>query len=451
MNISSPSGHLLILDDDEHILLTTRILLKRLFLSVDILASPKELAAKLSTASYDVVLLDMNFLPGNTTGEEGLALLRQIKITQPEARIILMTAYGDISLAVKAMKIGATDFIVKPWANHDLLSSVEAARRVDTTPNNQPESRLNMKSRTMLIKGNSPTMEDLWRVIEKVAPTDANVLIMGENGTGKELVAREIHNLSGRSEAPFVHVDLGAVAAALFEAELFGHEKGAFTDARELRQGPFEQAAGGTLFLDEIGNLPLALQSKLLTVLQSRKVTRLGSNRQLEVNFRLICATNSPLGDLVKGRQFRDDLYFRINTVELTIPPLRERGDDIPALVRQFLDRYTTQYNKTSLRIGNEVIRSIMAYEWPGNIRELQHVIERAVIMCDGERITNADLRLPVQNNSTTGTNSLNLEMLEREAIRKALLTHGGNLTQAALELGLGRTTLYRKMEKYGL
>lgn len=451
MNLSSPSGHLLIIDDDEHILITTRILLKKLFLSVDILAMPKELTAKLSVRKYDVILLDMNFLPGNTTGEEGLDVLQQIRSTQPEARVILMTAYGDISLAVKAMKNGATDFIVKPWANQDLLSAVETARRLDTSRSNQPGNTTFEQEPYRMIKGSSPAMEALWKMAAKVAPTDANVLIMGENGTGKELVAREIHNLSGRAEAPFIHIDLGAVAASLFEDELFGHEKGAFTDARELRLGPFEKASGGTLFLDEIGNLPLALQSKLLTVLQSRKVTRLGSNRQIDINFRLICATNSQLGQLVKTRQFRDDLYFRINTVELTLPPLRDRGEDIPVLVNHFLERYSSQYQKPVLKIGNEVIRSILAYEWPGNIRELQHIIERAVIMCDSGKITIADLRLPVQHNSITGNSSLNLEMLEKEAIRKALLTHGGNLTQAALELGLGRTTLYRKMEKYGL
>lgn len=445
--MTSSLPRLLIVDDDEAILLTARIVLRRYFSVTDTLNDASHITSPTAGQPYDVVLLDMNFTPGNTSGNEGLTLLKQIKTWYPACRVVLMTAYGDIALAVKAMKAGAFDFVVKPWNNDDLIAiALSAARRSNVihpraTPHQWPWAA-----------SVSPAMQAVNRLIEKVAPTDANILISGESGTGKNLVANAIHERSGRHGAPMVHVDLGAIAPTLFESELFGHEKGAFTDAGTRRAGPFEQVSGGTILLDEIGNVPLPLQSKLLTVLQSRKVTRVGSNLPVEVDFRLVCATNQNLRHLVETKGFRDDLFFRINTVTIELPPLRDRTDDIAPLANGFVEHFGLQYGKPNLRTGNAFLRSLMAYEWPGNIRELQHVIERAVIMTDTGVLTPADLHLPTS--PPTGgqfDEGLSLESLEKEAIRQSLLRNGGNLTQAARELGLGRTTLYRKMEKYGL
>ena len=440
---------LLIIDDDESVLLAARIALRSHFGAIDTLPSASGLFDNPDRESYDVVLLDMNFTAGSTSGAEGLAILQQLKVLFPSSRIVLMTAYGDIALAVKAMKNGAFDFVVKPWNNDALEAIVLAAARQPGLP---PFEKAAHEPVVLPVGLASPAMRQVELLIEKGAPTDANILITGESGTGKGVIAQAIHQLSARKGAPLVHVDLGAVAPTLFESELFGHEKGAFTDAHSKKPGRIEMAAGGTLFLDEIGNLPPALQHKLLTTLQSRSITRLGSNKPTPVDFRLVCATNTNLRKKTDLKEFREDLYFRINTITIDLPPLRERVEEIPVLANHFIDHYSNLYKKPKLHPSQQFLRSLASYDWPGNIRELQHVIERAVILAETDTLTECNLHLQ-DSAAATGstTDGLSLESLEREAIRQALLRNNGNLTQAARELGLGRTTLYRKMERYGL
>lgn len=453
------NGKLLVVDDDEHVLLSARVVLGKIIEEIECLNSPARLQNLLQEKSFDVVLLDMNFAAGSTSGGEGLRWLRVILEESPGTEVIMMTAYGGINLAVKAMKAGAADFIVKPWENEKLAATVTAAfrlrasrREVDTLKNREKylTETLNKTGEEMI--GKSPAVENLFSVIDKVSATEANILLLGENGTGKELVAREIHRRSARSKGPFIHVDMGAVPEGLFEAEVFGHEKGAFTDAREQRIGRFELAGGGTLFLDEIGNLSLAMQAKLLTALQSRTVFRVGGKEPVPVDIRLISATNSSLKDMVSQNRFREDLLFRINTVEIQVPPLRERGEDIVLLATHFLKHFNKKYSRQKLGLARDAKRALMKYSWPGNVRELRHVIERAVIMCDRPEIGASDFMIQDQQGRMTASGeSLNLEQIEKNAIEKALLKHQGNLSKAAKELGLGRTTLYRKMEKYDL
>ncbi|MEM9718140.1 MAG: sigma-54 dependent transcriptional regulator [Bacteroidota bacterium] len=454
---------ILVVDDDLDVLYTTKQVLKRHFKEIFTESSPKKALETLQEKSIDIVLLDMNFAPGITSGQEGLFWLRKMKKIAPECQVILHTAYGDIELAVQGMKQGASDFVVKPWQAEKLLASiqnvwklVEANREVERLKNSRGILKREVDGMYPEIVSEDPSMVPIFRMMEKVAKTDANVLILGENGTGKELIARAIHNQSPRAEEAFVKVDLGAIPESLFESELFGHAKGAFTDAREDRVGRFELAEKGTLFLDEIGNLPLPLQAKLLTALQSRQVTRVGSNRPIPLNVRLICATNIPIHQRVADQGFRQDLLYRINTVEIPLPPLRERPKDIGVLAEYYLDHYAKKYDRKPMKIQAATLRKLMAYAWPGNVRELQHAVERAVILSEGSTLLSEDF--PQEIHATAqhveegeGAKSLNIEDMEKQAIQSAIRKCGGNLTQAAKELGMGRSTLYRKIERYKL
>ncbi len=442
------TGKVLVVDDDQHVLYTARLVLKNHFTAVQTESFPSQLRQLLRKEKYDVVLLDMNFAPGQTSGEEGLFWLREIRELLPEARVVMQTAYGDIDLAVQAMKEGAADFLVKPWDKEKLLHAV---RRALGGP---PKEPLVAPPKPGGILTRSPAMRAVLQTADRVAATDATVLLLGENGTGKDLLASRIHGLSNRAAGPYVKVDLGAIAPTLFESELFGHVKGAFTDAKESKPGRFEAATNGTLFLDEVGNLPLPQQAKLLTALQSGQVVRVGSNQPVSVNVRLVSATNGPLGRMVAEGAFRQDLLYRINTVEITLPPLRERPEDIPLLVEHFLAVFAGKYGKRGLTLAPDTLPTLQRYPWPGNVRQLEHATERAVILSDSTLLTGKDfLGHPADVLPATPTppDSYDLEEMEKQAIREAIRKHRGNLSRAALELGLGRTTLYRKMQKYGL
>jgi two-component system response regulator HydG len=451
-------GSILLLDDDPDVLYTARMVLKQQYGEVHTERDPAKLTELLRTRHYDVILLDMNFSPGVTSGKEGLHWLRQIRQLDPAAQVVMCTAYGDIQLAVAAMKEGAIDFLVKPWEKEKLLATVRAvfqlsqsAKEVSSLRSRQKVLHQALEEPYAEMISVSAAMRVVEATIAKVAPTEANVLILGENGTGKELVARALHRLSDRAGEVFIKVDLGAISESLFESELFGHVKGAFTDAREDRPGRFEIASGGTLFLDEIGNLSLPLQAKLLTALQSRQVTRLGSNKPLPLDIRLISATNQPLHQMVAAGTFRQDLLYRLNTVEISLPPLREREEDIPLLARHYLGGYGRKYQKGEVQLSREALRSLQKYAWPGNIRELQHALERAVILADKPLLQPADFALSPTPAKARSRDTLNLEALEKVAIQQAIQKHGGNLSKAAEELGFGRSTLYRKLTKYDL
>jgi len=453
------NNRILLVDDDKDVLFTARTLLKNEFAEIIILDSPDKLPELLKNEDFDIVLLDMNFAPGKVSGEEGLKWLRKILSLKPDLYVVMSTAYGDIDLAVESMKAGAIDFIVKPWQKERLLATLKnvsdlmnARREVDILQSKQKMLRGDIERNFPEIVSVSKVMQDIFVTIKKVAATDASILILGENGTGKELVAREIHRLSHRSERDFISIDMGAITSTLFESELFGHERGSFTDAKEKRIGRFEIASGGTVFLDEIGNLTRDLQSKLLSVIQKKQITRVGSNKEIPVDFRLICATNSPIFDLVSRNEFREDLLYRINTVTISLPPLRERKEDIHLLAEHFLKIYQKKYNRQQGHISKETLACLKQYSWPGNIRELQHSIERAVILSDGSILSPSDLNLLVTGNENNPSSSVSLiKDIEREAIIKAIRSSGGNLTKVAGELGLGRSTLYRKLKKYGL
>ncbi|MFN8342142.1 MAG: sigma-54 dependent transcriptional regulator [Cyclobacteriaceae bacterium] len=451
-------GKILMIDDDEDVLLAAKMLLKKYNYHVIIEKNPNKIPFLLNNDSYDVILLDMNFSKDTTSGKEGFEWLGQIKERDPQAVVIMITAFGDVEMAVRALKEGATDFILKPWQNEKLIATISTAIKLKKSYNEVDKLR---KAKQLLeeqisqpfrdIIGTSAAMQEVYTLIDKVAKTDANVLILGENGTGKELIARAIHQKSLRHDASFVSVDMGAITETLFESELFGHKKGAFTDAREDRAGRFEIANGGTLFLDEIGNLSMSLQSKLLSALQSRKVTRVGSNQSADVDIRLICATNMPLLQMVGEGRFRQDLLYRINTVEIHIPPLSERVDDIPMLANHFLAYYSRRYHKDVATIGGEAMTKLKKYAWPGNVRELQHAIERAVIMADSSTLQESDFLFSRKTTEHPGTDTLNLDEVEKAAVVKALQLHNGNISKAADELGLTRASLYRRMEKYGV
>ena len=452
------NGKILMIDDDEDVLLAAKMLLKKSNHQVIIEKNPNKIPFLLNNDSYDVILLDMNFSKDTTSGKEGFEWLKQIKERDPQAVVIMITAFGDVEMAVRALKEGATDFILKPWQNEKLVATISTAIRLKKSYNEVDKLR---KAKQMLeeqisqpfrdIIGQSASLKEVFGLIDKVSKTDANILILGENGTGKELVARAIHQNSLRKDNSFVAVDMGAITETLFESELFGHKKGAFTDAREDRPGRFELANHGTLFLDEIGNLSMNLQSKLLSALQSRLVTRVGSNQPMEVDIRLICATNMPLHQMVKEGRFRQDLLYRINTVEITIPPLCERIDDIPSLATHFLSYYSKRYHKEVLTISSEAINKLKKYPWPGNVRELQHAIERAVIMADSNQLQESDFLFNRKGNESASLDTLNLDEVEKSAVVKAIQLHSGNISKAAEELGLTRASLYRRMEKYGL
>jgi DNA-binding NtrC family response regulator len=454
-------SRILAIDDNREILLSLRVVLGKHFAEVKCHAEPNtEAESNIAQNKYDVALLDMNFSPGATSGEEGLAFLEKIKSLDPNLSVVMITAYGDIDLAVKAMKLGATDFVVKPWENKKLLATVTSAikltlsrREIGSLQDSQKVvSRIADKPFEQMV-GISDVMRKVYENIEKVACTDANVLILGENGTGKELVARAIHRFSARHDKLFVAVDMGSIAESLFESELFGHTKGAFTNANEDRVGRFEAANKGTIFLDEIANIPLNLQSKLLSVIQTREVTRVGSSNPKPIDIRLISATNANINQLVENSLFRQDLYFRINTVEITLPPLRDRGDDIFLLANHYLNFYTQKYGKPKMELSKNSQKKMISYNWPGNVRELQHALERAVIMSDTSTIEPESLFLSGKNkpNETPVGQNLNIEAIEKQAIIQSLKTNKGNISLAAKELGLGRTTLYRKIEKYDI
>ena len=450
-------GKILIIDDDKDVLTTCRLILKQVFSKIDILSDPNYLSIILNDNDYDVIVLDMNFKHGVSDGAEGLYWLNEILKFNPNACVLMNTAYGDIKLAVEAMKIGATDFIIKPWERDVFLATVQSAfnqsnekKRLYKLIKTQEVLCSEINKGFSKIISKSKSMKPLFSAIEKLSKTDANVLIFGENGSGKELIAREIHKKSNRANKPFISVDLGSLTETLFESELFGHNKGAFTDAKDDKVGRFEIASEGTLFLDEIGNLPLNLQPKLLSVIQNRIISRVGSTKNIEINIRLICATNKDLYSMTEHGFFRQDLLYRINTVELNLPPLRNRSDDIPLLADHFLNKFCEKYNKKKLIILPECYITMGKYSWPGNVRELQHAIERAVIMSDGNFITENDLGIKRFSNKNDSI-SLNIDDLEKQAIINALNKCNRNLTKASKELGMGRSTLYRKMQKYGI
>ncbi len=453
-------GKILIIDDDEDVLLAAKLLLKKHAQQVIIEKNPKKIPFLLNNDTYDVILLDMNFSKDITSGKEGFHWLNEIITKDPQAVVILITAFGDVEMAVKALKEGATDFVLKPWQNEKLLATLATASKLKKSYNEvdrlkkakkQLEQDINQPFKDII--GSSPAMAKVYKLIDKVAKTDANVLILGENGTGKELIARALHLKSMRKDSVFVGVDMGAITETLFESELFGHKKGAFTDAKADRPGRFEIANQGTLFLDEIGNLNMPLQSKLLAVLQNREVTRLGTNTPIKIDIRLICATNMPIEEMVSQSQFRQDLLYRINTVEIQLPSLHERQEDIPQLSEHFYAMYAKKYRKDLTGLTEEAINHLKKYPWPGNVRELQHAIERAVIMTENDKLGQEDfffLTASSQEMPTAGDN-YNLDEIEKSVIHRAIEKHSGNISKAAKELGLTRASLYRRLEKHGL
>jgi DNA-binding NtrC family response regulator len=453
------SAKILIIDDDRDILETARMFLKQEFSHVQIEQNPEKIPMLIHEIEYDVILLDMNFKMGVNDGEEGFYWLNQILKSDPDAVVILITAYGEVDLAVKAMKHGATDFVLKPWKNQKLLGTILSAWQLRRSKKEVEKLKVTQEKLSDTIDqpfvdfiGESPAVQRVHELVDRVAITDADVLILGENGTGKELVARAIHRKSLRKNKVFISVDLGAITETLFESELFGHVKGAFTDARQDKPGRFELASGGTIFLDEIGNLSMGLQSKILTVLQNRKVQRVGSTQEIPVDFRLICATNMPLNEMVYEKKFRQDLLYRINTVEIRVPPLRERTEDISLLADHYLIVYGKKYKRPGMKIEKSVIQKMKKYFWPGNIRELQHAVERAVILSEERTINTAELLI---NSGTVKSKSENpprtLEEMEKIFILQSLDDNNGNVSQTALALGMTRTALYRRMKKHGI
>lgn len=468
------SGRVLVVDDDEDILIAARLLLKREGIRCHTEPRPDRIPQLLKDEPFDAVLLDMNFAIGANTGREGFAWLKRIVEIDPTLSIVLMTAYGDVGTAVEAMKQGAADFVLKPWQNERLIATLGSALKLTASKREaQQLGARNQELKSVLdgppqaIVGASAAMQRVFALVDRAAPTEANVLILGENGTGKEVVAREIHRRSNRAHQVFVSVDLGSVSETLFESELFGHRKGAFTDAKEDRVGRLVAANGGTLFLDEIGNLPLYLQSKLLTVLEQRVVTPVGGTKPVPIDVRLISATNVAPDRLAREDVFRQDLLYRINTVELNLPPLRDRPEDIPALVEHFIGLYARKYNMGRKRVSADALTRLRAYRWPGNVRALRHAVERAMILSAGEVLEAEDFSLPSAGGAQPSApvapaapataagaltlDTLDLEAVEREVIRRALEKHQGNISHAAADLGITRASLYRRMEKHGL
>lgn len=443
------NASILVVDDDKDVLTAVSLLLKTEAREVITEHNPENLRRLLTQHDFNLVLLDMNFKSPIHTGNEGLFWLREIRKIKPDLDIIMITAYGSIDLAVRSLKEGATDFILKPWYNDKLIDHIREA--LSPKKLKAPGKESNSKGNEGEIIGKSAEMQKLFLKINKIAPTDANVLILGENGTGKDLIARAIHQQSLRTQKPFVKVDVGALTESLFESELFGYKKGAFTDAREDREGRFEAANGGTLFLDEIGNISLHLQTKLLSVLQNRQVMRLGSNQPVPVDIRLICATNIPLEELANEARFRKDFVYRIHTVDLIVPPLRTREGDIPLLARHFCKIYGEKYFKPHVSISEKALSKLTGYPFPGNVRELQYSIERAVIMCENDTLEPDDLIfLPLESPLTeTKDKDLKLSSVEKNTILKVIEKNNGNISKAARELGITRTALYRRLNKY--
>mgnify|MGYP001150791307 CR=1 FL=1 len=453
------NNKILVVDDDEHIHLSLQVLLEPEFGEITCLKNPNQIMDTLKRKNFDVILLDMNYKQGEATGEEGMAWLKKILNFDPELNVLIITAYGDLSIAVNALQNGAIDFIVKPWNNEKLLATINSTLKLSS--NKKEVKKLKSKQKALITAletdvpemiGESKSMKNLYELINKVAVTDANVLIQGENGTGKELVARALHKKSSRFENPFITVDVGAITESLFESEMFGHKKGSFTDAREDRIGRFEAGHGGTIFLDEIGNLPSAMQAKLLSVIQNKVVFPVGSNHAVPIDVRLICASNISLIEAVDQGLFRQDLLYRINTVEITLPPLRERQDDIPLLTDYFIDKFCKKYRRPKMKISDQVMRKLQKYSWRGNIRELQHTLERVIILSNDKSFKLSDFDfLESQGMNENPFESFDLENLEKWAISNCLKKHTGNVSRAAGELGLTRGALYRRIEKYGI
>lgn len=459
--MTKDTGKILVVDDDEGVLQAAQLLLKQHYETVHCERDPERIPGRMKGNSYDVILLDMNFSRNMVSGQEGFSWLERIQRVDPAVVVILITAFGDTETAVRAIKEGATDFILKPWQNDKLLATVSAAlnlrrsrHEIEHLRFRQDQLCQDLDSPFKDFIGISEPMRRVFQTIEKVGKTDVNVLITGENGTGKELVARALHRSSSRSGEVFISLDMGSISENLFESELFGHVKGAFTDARQDRAGRFEIASGGTLFFDEIGNLPLTLQPKILRVLETRLVTRVGSNKPVPVDVRLICASNMPLPEMVDEKTFRQDLLYRINTVELHIPPLRERTEDIPVLAAHFSRLFSRRYQKSIRPLSSASLKKISSYHWPGNVRELKHAIERAVILNESGSLSPEDFlfeRKASRADDSLSLNDFHLDAVESAVIRKVLTKHSGNISLAAEELGLSRAALYRRLEKYGI
>jgi DNA-binding NtrC family response regulator len=459
----SKTGLILVVDDDDDILTAARLLLRRRFEEVVTCRRPERIPDLMERHRFDAVMLDMNFGPGESSGEQGLAWLERILEIDPDVSVVMITAHGSVDTAVEAMKRGALDFVTKPWQNEKVVATISTAVELRRS---RAEAASLRKTNQALREASagvpeiitaSPVMEEVFSVINRAAPTDANVLILGENGTGKELVARRLHAQSARAEQVFLTVDMGSISESLFESELFGHRKGAFTGATDDRSGRFQAADGGTLFLDEIGNLPLHLQAKLLSALEQRQVTPVGADQPQSFDVRVIAATNVPIEHLRDPDLFRPDLLFRLNTVEVTIPPLRERRDDILPVAEHYAAVFSRKYDKSTRRFSGAAMRALLDYDWPGNVRALRHAVERAVILSGGEVLEPADLQLdypagtPAQEPPATIPTILNLDEMEKATIEKVLRKHGFNISRAAAELGLTRASLYRRMEKHGL
>ncbi len=452
-------GRILAIDDNEDILISLKLLLKQQVESIETEQNPQRIPDRMKENNYDVILLDMNFSSDMISGKEGFFWLERILEIDPDAVVIFITAFGDVEKAVRAVHAGAADFVLKPWQNEKILATIHSAvnlrqsRREACSLRERQEGLSDAYDQPFQdFIGVSEEMRRVFATIKKVAHTDASVLILGENGTGKELVARALHRNSSR-KGNFLSVDLGSISETLFESELFGHVKGAYTDAKKDRPGRFEIASGGTLFLDEIGNLSMPLQAKLLTVIEKGEVIRVGSNKHIPVDVRLICATNTPVHQLTKEKRFRQDLLYRINTIEIHLPPLRDRIEDIPLLANHFLKRMAKKYGKDVSGIGNSAMKKLEMYHWPGNVRELQHAIERAIILSESSHLEAGDFLLSANSkgNEEFVIETYNLEEVEKKTIEKVIRKYKGNITQAARELGLTRTSLYRRLEKYGL
>lgn len=451
-------GKILIVDDNITILKSLQLLLKSVYQQIDTISNPEQIPGKLQASAYDLVLLDMNFKTGINTGNEGLFWLKKILKIDPDAVVILITAYGDVELAVIAIKLGATDFIQKPWDADKLLATLNAAyklriskKEISQLKSTQQILNENSSKNHLQIIGKSKEILSIFEIIDKVAVTDANILIMGENGTGKDLFAHQIHQKSKRAKKVFISVDMGSISESLFESELFGHKKGSFTDAKEDRIGKVEAANGGTLFLDEIANLPFSLQAKMLRTFQEKQITSLGSNHPVDLDIRLITATNKSMDQLIADGLFREDLYFRINTIEITIPPLRKRKDDIILIAEFFLKKYREKYEKPMLKLNQDAIDKLNHYHWPGNVRELKHSIEKAVILSESNVLTPKDFFFKLPDEPKIEIPNFKLNEFEKEALVKALAVHGNNLSNVAREMGISRTTLYKKIKKYDL
>jgi DNA-binding NtrC family response regulator len=473
-------GSILIVDDDEDILIAGKLLLKRHYTEVTTCSEPQRIPELMARQDFDAILLDMNFGPGESSGREGFSWLQHILEIDPQAVVVIITAHGGVDVAVEAMKMGATDFISKPWQNEKVVATLSASVKLRRTRTEADQLKRTNRaladavgSPRQPMLGDSPAMREVRSLIERSAPTDVNVLILGENGTGKELVARALYQQSRRADQVFMSVDLGAVSESLFESELFGHRKGAFTDASKDRIGRLQAANGGTLFLDEIGNIPLHLQAKLLTVLEQRQVLPVGANKPMAIDVRLLAATNMSREELGDPNRFRQDLLFRLNTVEITLPPLRERREDITHIARHYAEQYCRKYARPPMEFSETALQALTRYHWPGNIRALRHAVERAVILTEGKTLEAADFQLhsqvglsvpapaamdesmtaPAVTNApgNSDNSDLNLSRIERQVIERALQKHRYNISHAARELGLTRAALYRRMEKHGL